>query len=337
MLAVRCTRLGPVQDLVLEDIPEPTPGPEEVVVAVGAAAANFPDALIAQGLYQVKLDPPFTVGSELAGRVVAVGDDVTEVAIGDRVRASTFVGAFAERAVVPARACTPVADGVSDETAAAYGVTYMTAYHALHTLGGLAPDRWVVVLGAAGGVGLATIDLARVHGARVLAAASSPDKLAACAAAGAEVVVDYTRQDLKAEIKAATSGGAHLVIDPVGGPWSEAALRALRPGGRHVVVGFASGEIPKIALNLLLVKGISVVGLDVRHLMHDPDVIARGNATLTALLEAGRIRPYVGARYPLARGRDALVDVAERRAVGKVLVIAGPGPAADGDSAVGGT
>ena len=324
MLAARCTRLGPVQDVVVvEDLPAPEPASGEVVVAVGAAAANFPDVLIAQGLYQVKLEPPFTVGSEFAGEVVAVGEGVTSVAVGARVRASAIVGAFAEQAVARAESCVPIPDGVSYEAAAAYGVTYTTAYHVLHTVGCLEAGQWVVVLGAAGGVGLAAVDLARVAGARVLAAASSPDKLAACKEMGAEIVVDYTREDLKAAIKDATGGGAHLVVDPVGGAWSEQALRALRPGGRHVVVGFASGEIPKIPLNLLLVKGISVLGFDLRYV--GVEALVEAGATLGAHLAAGRIRPHVGARYPLMRAGDALLDVAERRAVGKVIVLPGGG------------
>ncbi|HVU72852.1 MAG TPA: NADPH:quinone oxidoreductase family protein [Mycobacteriales bacterium] len=321
MLAARCIRLGPVQDVVVEDVPDPVPAAGEVVVAVGAAAPNFPDVLLAQGLYQVKLEPPFTMGSEFAGEVVALGEGVTDVAVGDRVRASAIVGAFAEKAVARAQACTPIADGVSYEAAAAYGVTYMTAYHALHSIGRLEAGQWVVVLGAAGGVGLAAVDLARVAGAHVVAAASSPAKLAACTEMGADVVVDYTRDDLKVAIKEATGGGAHLVVDPVGGAWSEQALRALRPGGRHVVVGFASGEIPKIPLNLLLVKGVSVLGLDLRYV--GAEDMAAGNKVLGELLAEGRIHPHVGARYSLLDAREALLDVAERRAVGKVLVIPG--------------
>ena len=204
--------------------------------------------------------------------------------------------------------------------AAASQVTYTTAFHALHTLGQVQAGQWVVVLGGAGGVGMAAIDLARDAGARVVAAASTPEKLEACRDVGAEVVVDYVHDDLKQAIKDAT-GGAHLVIDPVGGPHSEAALRALRPGGRLIVVGFASGEVPSIPLNLVLVKGVSVHGLDLRQLhVADPDLNAGTLPALLDLLAEGRLHPRIDRRFSLDEVVAALHCVADRQAIGKVVI-----------------
>jgi NADPH2:quinone reductase len=319
--AVRCVRLGDLADLVVEDLPDLVPGPGEVVVRLGAAAANFPDVLLVQGRYQVKVEAPFTVGSEFAGTVCAVGEGVTTPALGERVTGSGITGAFAEQVLIPAFRCTSIPDGVDDETAAAQGVTYVTSFHALHTVGELQAGQWVVVLGAGGGVGLAAVELAHRHGAHVVAAAAGQAKLDACRAIGADVVVDYATTDLKAAIKEATGGGAHLVVDPVGGQWAEPALRALRPGGRYVVVGFASGSIPSFPLNLLLVKGVSVHGLDLRHVGADLELHGRAVATLRQMLADGLLRPHIGGRYPLAGAGLALADLAGRRAVGKLLIL----------------
>jgi NADPH2:quinone reductase len=325
MRAARCVTLGPIDDVVVADLPDPVPGPGEGLVRVEAAGVNFPDALLIGGRYQVVLDPPFTPGSEFAGELIAVGergsdDDRPVPAVGDQVCGTVFQGAFAEQAVAPLRSLTAVPSAVPAEVAASFQVTYTTAFHALHTLGGVAADQWVVVLGGAGGVGLAAIDLAREAGARVVAAASTPEKRAACQEAGAEVVVDYEHEDLKAAIRAAT-GGAHLVIDPVGGAHAEVALRALRPGGRFVVVGFASGSIPSIPLNLVLVKGVSVHGLDLRQLgLADPELGTRTMRHLLDLMVAGRLRPRVDQRFPLDQVVEALRTVTERRAIGKVVV-----------------
>lgn len=322
MRALRCTHFGPVGETEVLEVRDPVPGPGEVLIRVAASSVNFPDVLLAQGLYQVQPPAPFTLGSELSGEVVAVAPDVTTPAVGTRVAAAMLYGAFAELAVVPAARTTLLPDGVDLELAAAFGVTFATAQHALHTIGHVQAEQWVVVLGAAGGVGLAAVAIASLAGARVIAAASSPDKLAACAAAGAEVLLDYTTEDLKARIKELTGPGAHLVIDPVGGPLCEQALRALRPGGALVVVGYASGEIPRIATNLLLVKGISIHGLDMRAIGDaSPTVIAEANELLFAHLAAGRLVPLIGARFALADATEAMQLVAERQAIGKVLVI----------------
>jgi NADPH:quinone reductase-like Zn-dependent oxidoreductase len=329
MRAAQCLALGPIEDVVIADVADPVPGEGEALVRVIAASVNFPDSLLIAGRYQVRVDPPFVPGSEFAGEVVSVVEPGSGRAaggpeVGDLVCGSVIAGAFAELIAMPLDRLTVAPPGVAAEVAASFQVTYTTAFHALHTLGQVRAGDWVVVLGGAGGVGMAAIDLAREAGARVVAAASTPAKLEACRQAGAEVVVDYEHDDLKQAIKDAT-GGAHLVVDPVGGAHSEAALRALRPGGRLVVVGFASGVVPALPLNLVLVKGVSVHGLDLRQLhVGDPGLNARTLPTLLDLLATGRLHPRIDMRYDLDDVVDALNAVAERRAIGKVIVEVAP-------------
>ncbi|MCG5432929.1 NADPH:quinone oxidoreductase family protein [Mycobacterium sp. MYCO198283] len=320
MRAVVCQAYGPPEDLVVMDVPQPAPGAGQVLVQVRAAAVNFTDVLFIQGKYQVQVPVPLTPGSEFAGVVAAVGDGVN-LAPGTRVIGSTFVGAFAEYAVVDAAACTPIPDGVDDAEAAAFGVTYRTAYHALRSVAGVQAGDSVVVLGAAGGVGLAAVDLAVGMGARVIAAASSPEKLELCRGRGAAAVVDYAREQLRDRIKELTDGGAHAVLDPVGGPYAEPALRAIRRGGIFVTLGYASGVIPSIPLNLVLLKAITVRGMEIRSFTTDyADDAARDIAELSAMFAAGAIRPCVGARFPLAEAPAALRHVADRKALGKVVI-----------------
>lgn len=323
MRAVVCRRYGPPEDLVLDEVPDPTPGPGEVVVRVRAAAVNFPDVLLIDGKYQVQIPVPFTPGSELAGEVAAVGDGVA-LAPGDRVGATAFVGAFAEQALLPAASVSAIPDGADFAAAAAFGVTYRTAYHALRSVADVAEGDWVVVLGAGGGVGLAAVDLAVAMKARVLAAASTPEKLEVCRQRGAEATVDYGREDLKARIRGLSGGGARVVIDPVGGPYSEPALRALGRGGIFVTLGYAAGSIPAIPLNLVLLKGITVRGMEIRTFVADhPDDAARDMRELAQMFADGRVRPYIGARFPLAETPAALRHVADRKAIGKVVIDVG--------------
>lgn len=320
MRAVVCHHHGPPEELALDEMPDLTPGPGEVVVRVRAAAVNFPDVLLIAGKYQVKIPVPFIPGSELAGEVTAVGDGVT-LAPGDRVSGTAFIGAFAEQALLRAESVSAVPDGVDYATAAGFGVTYRTAYHALRSVAQVAEGDWLVVLGAGGGVGLAAVDLAVAMKARVLAAASAPDKLEVCRQRGAEATVDYTREDVKARIREITGGGARVVIDPVGGRYSEPALRALARGGVFVTLGYAAGVIPAIPLNLVLLKGITVRGMEIRTFTGDhPDEAARDMRELEQMFADGRVRPFIGARFSLAETATALRYVADRKAIGKVVI-----------------
>jgi NADPH2:quinone reductase len=320
MRAVLCQSYGPPEDLIVDEVADLVPGPGQVVIRVHAAAVNFPDVLLIAGRYQIKVPAPFTPGSELAGEVIAIGDGVS-LRRGQRVCATTFVGAFAEQALLPAEAVTEIPEAADYASAAAFGVTYRTAYHALRSVADVRAGDWVVVLGAAGGVGLAAVDLAVALKARVLAAASSPAKLELCRARGAEATIDYDREDLKTRIRELTGDGARAVLDPVGGTYAEPALRALARGGMFVTLGYASGAIPSIALNLVLLKGITVRGMEIRTFMSDrPDDSARDMQELTELFAAGVIRPYIGARFRLADTAAALRLVADRKAVGKVVI-----------------
>jgi NADPH:quinone reductase len=320
MKAMLCREYGPPESLVLCDVPDLSPGPGQVVVRVRAAAVNFPDVLFMSGGYQVKVPPPFSPGSEFAGEILATGEGVDRQ-VGDSVAGSTMVGAFAEQVLVDAAAVTPVPAGVDFAHAAAFGVTYRTAYHSLRSVARTKPDDWVVVLGAAGGVGLAAVDLAVAMKARVIAAASSPEKLELCLERGATAAVDYDRENLRDRIREITGSGAQLVLDPVGGPYAEPALRALGRGGRFITLGYAAGSIPSIPLNLVLLKGITIEGMEIRTFMGDhPDDSARDLRELADMLATGAVRPYIGARFPLRDAAAALRYVADRKALGKVII-----------------
>ena len=322
MRAARTTSYGPADLLRVEEVDEPRPGAGEVVVDIAAAAVNYPDLLIMSGGYQVSWPLPLVPGSEFAGTVRAVGTGVTGPRIGGRVAGTTAGGAFAEQIAVAADALWPVPDGADLTEAAALRVTYLTAYHALRSVAATRPGDWVVVLGAAGGVGLAALDIAKLLGARVIAAASGAAKLATCRERGADETIDYSIEDLKSRIKELTGRGADVVIDPVGGSHSESALRATAWGGRFVCLGFASGEIPRIPLNLVLLKGVLVCGMEIRTFgEHRPDDARRDEAELLDHFRAGRLRPHIGARFGLDEVVQALRTVGERRAIGKVLII----------------
>jgi NADPH:quinone reductase len=320
MRAIVCRAYGPPEDLVIADVADPVPGPGQLLVRVHAAAVNFPDVLFIAGKYQVKIPVPFTPGNELAGEVVAAGEGAP-FSPGQRVFGVTAVGAFAELAVLDAGTAELIPDDADFASAAAFGVTYRTAYHALRSIAEVAQGEWVVVLGAAGGVGLAAVDLAVAMKARVLAAASSSEKLELCRQRGAAATVDYDREDLKSRIRELTGDSARVVIDPVGGPYSEPALRGLARGGTFITLGYAAGTIPAIPLNLVLLKGITIRGMEIRTFMGDrPDDAARDMQELSQMFAAGRIRPYIGARFPLAETPAALRHVAERKVLGKVVI-----------------
>jgi len=320
MRAARCEEYGAPGNVVIRDIPNPVVTPGHVVVDVAAAAVNFPDLLFIADRYQVSAPLPFTPGSEFAGRVAAVGEGVAGLSVGDPVHGSVFTGAMAEQVLAPARSVSLIPVGLSIVEAAAFRVTYLTAYHALVTAGELEPGQWVVVLGAAGGVGSATIDVAVRLGARVIAAASSPERLAVCKELGAEAGIDYVKEDLKQRIRDITGDGADLVVDPVGDRWAEPALRAIRWGGRFVTVGYAGGDIPRIPLNVVLLKNITVRGLELRTWTERlPEETARAREALADLVARG-MRPVVSEVHELEDVAAALQRVSDRAPTGKVVI-----------------
>jgi NADPH:quinone reductase len=324
MRAAYCTTYRGIDGVTVEDIPEPELGPGQARVAVRAAAINFPDILMLEDKYQVSMPLPFVPGSELSGVVDDVAPDVVGLARGDRVFGAAAVGAFAEQIVVSAAGLKRMPDSVDFVEAAAFGVAHGTAYHALRSVAEVAPGEWVVVLGAAGGVGLATVELAHHMGAKVLAAAAGKERLAVCEERGADAIVDYRSEDLKARVKELTDGGADVVIDPVGGPYAELALRAMRRRGRFVTVGFASGEIPSIPLNLVLLKGVTIKGFEMLSFtLAEPELFQRDQAELFELFASGDVHPHVSAVFPLDDVREAFRAVAERRTTGKVVLQVG--------------
>jgi NADPH2:quinone reductase len=324
MRAAVCRTHGGPENVTVEVLPAPPLGPGDVRVRVVAAAVNFPDVLLVADRYQVHVDTPFVPGSELAGVVSEVGPDLTGVAVGDRVTGTVLVGAFAEEAVVPASSLRPVPDGVDLAVAAASGVAHRTAHHVLRSTARLQPGESLVVLGAGGGVGLAAVQLGARLGAEVTAVASSAEKLDAARAAGATHLVDHTDPaggDLRATLKATLPGGSDVVVDPVGGDLAEPALRSLRYGGRFVTVGYASGTIPRIPLNLVMLKGIQVLGFQfLTFAQHHPDELQRNDAELDGWLASGVAAPHIGARFPLDQAADALALVGSGKAVGKVVL-----------------
>jgi len=323
MKAVLCKAYGPPESLVVEERPSPQPGPGQVRVGVHACGVNFPDTLIIQGNYQFKPELPFSPGGEVAGVVQALGEGVTAYAVGDRVIAATTWGGYAEEVLADTARLIPMPAAMDFPTAAAFTLTYGTSHHALKDRAQLQPGETLLVLGAAGGVGLAAVELGKAMGARVIAAASSDDKLALCVAHGADDTINYARDDLRERIKALTSGrGIDVVYDPVGGDFSEPALRSMAWNGRFLVVGFAAGRIPSLPLNLPLLKGCSIVGVFWGAFTRNEP--ARNAANLQELLlwwSEGRLKPHVSAVYPLARAVDALNDLLQRRVQGKAVLV----------------
>jgi NADPH2:quinone reductase len=319
--AALCREYGPPEVVRLEERPSPEIGPGEARVRVHAAALNFPDVLIVANRYQIPVPTPFVPGSEFAGVVEAVADDVAGVAPGDRVAATLFVGAFAEEIAAPADLLRRVPEGIDFASAAAFGVAHSTAFHALRSVARLQPGEELVVLGAGGGVGLAAVQLGTALGASITAVASSAAKLEAAASEGAARCIDHRAGDLRGALRELLPDGSDVVLDPVGGALAEPALRSLRWGGRFVTVGYASGEIPRIPLNLMLLKGIAILGFEFRgFVQHDPDAFRRDEEALRRRFAEGRIAPHVGARFPLADVAAALRHVADGHAVGKVVI-----------------
>jgi len=323
MRRIACREFGPPDQLVLEEAPDPRPGPGQVLVGVRAVGVSFVDGLMVGGAYQLKPRLPFTPGLVAAGEVLDVGAGVSSVARGSRVVSSSFdLGGYATHRVLPADAVVPLPDAVSFEVAATAVESYATILFALTTRADVRPGEWVLVLGAGGGIGLAAVDVASSLGARVIAAASSQAKRAAAINAGAQVAVDYQTEDLKARVREVTGAGADLVIDPVGGPAAEPALRSLRGFGRYLVVGFAGGTIPRLPLNRVLLENRAIIGVDWgAWSRQDP----AGNTELLARLldrvAAGSLHPVAPVTYPLERAADALNELAGRRVTGKLALL----------------
>jgi NADPH2:quinone reductase len=322
MKAVVCRSFGPPPALDVEEIERPGLGAGEVRIAVHACGVNFPDALIIEGRYQFRPDPPFVPGSEVAGFVLEAGANVDHVRPGDRVVALLTHGGFAEELVTDAARVVPVPDGMDLSTAAGFLFTYGTAYHALVQRANLTAGQSLLVLGAAGGVGLAAVELGHALGARVIAVASTAQKRALAQAHGASVALDYEPAPLKTRLMPLTSGlGVDVVFDPVGGAVAEQALRSIAWEGRYLVIGFASGEMPSMPLNLPLLKGCSIVGVFWGEAMRrDPEVHAQNFRALFELYAAGKLSPAITEVPGLEHACEAIADLRERRAVGKLVV-----------------
>ncbi|MBT8444325.1 MAG: NADPH:quinone oxidoreductase family protein [Gammaproteobacteria bacterium] len=321
MRALMCHELGPAENLRIDSVDDPTPGHGEVVIEVRAAGLNFPDTLIISGKYQLRPDLPFVPGAEAAGRISAVGEGVTDWRVDDRVIASGAHGAFAEKTVKRADEIIALPDAMDYRTGAGFLAAYGTSYYALKQRAALQAGETLLVLGAAGGVGLAAVDIGAALGARVIAAASSDEKLDIACQAGASERINYTSENLKERVKELTDRrGADVVYDPVGGELSEQALRATGWNGRFLVIGFAAGEIPKIPLNLCLLKNNSIVGvLYGAWIARDPVANAANVAELFALYEKGDLTPLVTQVYPLEEYVEAFATLTGRRAQGKVI------------------
>ncbi|MBT8765850.1 NADPH:quinone oxidoreductase family protein [Metapseudomonas boanensis] len=322
MKAVLCKAFGPANTLVLEEIASPELKKNEILIDVFAAAVNFPDTLIIEGKYQFKPPFPFSPGGEAAGIVAAVGEKVSHLKPGDRVMALTGWGSFAEQVAAPAYNVMPIPKGIDFNTAAAFGMTYGTSIHALKQRANLKAGETLLVLGASGGVGLAAVEIGKAMGARVIAAASSADKLAVAKAAGADALINYNEENLKERVKELTGGqGADVIYDPVGGDLFDAAIRSIAWNGRLLVVGFASGRIPELPVNLALLKGAAVVGVFWGSFaQRQPQDNLANFQQLFAWFAEGKLKPLVSQTFPLERAADAINALATRQAVGKVVV-----------------
>lgn len=321
MRALVCRAFGPLSDLAVETVDDPVPQPGEVVVRVDACGVNFLDALIVQGKYQVRPALPFSPGGEVAGTVLRVGDGVRRVAVGDAVLGSNVIGGFAEQAVFDQSRVVPIPADADRAAFAACSVAYGTALHGLEDRGALRAGETLLVLGAAGGVGIAAIQIGKMLGARVIAAASTDEKRATCLAQGADAAIDYTRADWRDALRAGAPGGIDVCFDAVGGPYAEIAIRSLAWRGRHLVVGFAHGEIPAPALNLVMLKGAASIGVFWGGLIQRQPAVAEAMlARLLDMIADGRLRPLIGATYTLDDSVGALHALLERRALGKLVV-----------------
>lgn len=321
--AIQCVAWGGPEQLQLRNVELPEPGPRQVRVRVQAAGVNFPDVLIIQKKYQMQPPLPFTPGAEVAGVVEAVGSDVTTLKVGTTVAAVCGIGGFAQACIVEAAQCMPLPPGTPMDLAASFGLAYGTSWHAVRDRAALQPGETLLVLGAAGGVGLAAVEIGKAIGARVIAAASDDAKLAICKEHGADEVINYEDDDLRAALKALTDGkGPDVIFDPVGGKFAEAAFRSIAWRGRYLVIGFAAGDVPSLPLNLPLLKGASLVGVFWGEFAkREPAANARGMLELVRWMGEGKIKPRISKHYALSEAPQALMDMAARRVIGKVVVV----------------
>ncbi len=323
MQAIVCKTWGPPQTLTLETLPDPTPKPNEVLLQITAAGVNFPDVLMIQKKYQMVPELPFIPGAEITGTVLQIGSEVTTLSVGDHVVALCQTGAFAQQIALPAAACFRLPATLPKEIAGTFLFAYGTSWHAILDRAALRPHETMLVLGAAGGVGLAAIQIGKMLGAKVVAAASTPEKLAICKANGADELIDYTQEDLRAAIKRTCGkAGPDVIYDPVGGPYTEPAFRSIAFRGRHLVVGFAAGDIPSLPLNLPLLKGASVVGVFWgAYVQQQPTQWAQDLEAIVQAIQAGKLTPHVSRTYTLKETPQALEDMAARKVTGKIAIL----------------
>jgi NADPH:quinone reductase len=322
MKAILCKAYGPPEALVLEETNSPQADSKQVVIDIKVCGVSFPDTLLISGKYQFKPPMPFAPGGEVAGIVKEVGAGVTQFRVGDRVVAFTGWGGFAEEIAADVSRVVALPDGIDYATGAAFSMTYATSYYALRERGRLKAGEKLLVLGASGGVGLASIEIGKAMGAHVIAAASSEEKLAVCRQHGADEVINYTTEDLKERVKAITGGnGIDVIFDPVGGAYAEPALRGMAWGGRYLVIGFAAGDIPRIPLNLVLLKGCEIVGVFWgTFATRETERNRAYMQEMFSLVATGKLRPLISTTYPLSRAADALSDMLERKVTGKVVL-----------------
>ena len=322
MKAIVCSNFGTPDTLIFQEIENPTPKGDEILIRVKACSVNFPDTLIIQGKYQFKPPFPFSPGSDVAGFIEKIGDNVKHFKVGDEVVGFIPFGGFAEKAIVKATDCFPKPKGMSMVNASAFLLAYGTSYHALKDRANLKEGETILILGASGGVGLTALELAKLMGAKVIAAASSKEKLDLCKKIGADDVINYTEESLKDRVKELTNGkGVDVIYDPVGGHFSELALRAIAWKGRHLVIGFANGEIPKIPINLTLLKGASIVGVFWGSFAQkEPKKSLENIKKLLAWFVKGDVKPHIDKTYSLENAPKALEDMMQRKVKGKIVI-----------------
>jgi NADPH:quinone reductase len=322
MKAIVCKKFSTIDELSYEDLPAPSVGKAQVLISVKAAGVNFPDILLIEGKYQMKPHLPFAPGGEVAGIVKAVGEQVTHLQVGDAVIAATWVGGYAEEAVAEANRVFKIPEGLDFVKAAGLLTVYGTSYHALVDRANLQAGETLLVLGAAGGVGLAAVDIGKALGAKVIACASTPEKLAVCKEYGADELINYTTEDLKERVKQLTAGkGVDVIYDPVGGSFTEQAFRTIGWGGRHLIVGFAIGEIPSLNMNLPLLKSASIVGVFWgSYTASQPQKFQQGLQNLLKMFENGTLKAHIHGTFPLEKAQEAMRLVANRQVIGKVIL-----------------